>query len=138
MNFVISGFGRVAGATVMACIKFGPDRINGSKVIKILLSHRKCIMGTPKLGFWGVLGVKTEKNIFLYPKRHYLIRKHVFWCIARENRFSGAGCTRVEEPPKQIKNTTEGVHFTYTPGKTHSADFYQNWGISTCPRRNHP
>ena len=59
MNFAISGFGPVAGATVMACIKFGPDRFNGSKVIKIFLSHRKCITGTPKMGFLGVLGVKT-------------------------------------------------------------------------------
>ena len=24
------------------------------------------------------------------------------------------------------------------PGKTHWADFYQNWGISTSPRSNHP
>ena len=91
--------GPIAGATVMACIKFGSDRFNGSKV-KIFLSHRKCITGTPKLGFCGILGVKTEKFVFINPKRHYLIRKHVFWCIARENRFSGASCTRVEEPKK--------------------------------------
>ena len=53
MNFAISGYGPVAGATVMVCIKFGPDRFNGSKVIKSFLSHRKCITGTPKIGVFG-------------------------------------------------------------------------------------
>ena len=58
-NFTISGYGLVAGLEAMLCIKFGRDRINGSKVIAIFLSHRKCITGTPKMGFFGVLGVKT-------------------------------------------------------------------------------
>ena len=45
-NFTISGHGLVAGPEFMLCIEFGPDRINGSKVIEIFLSHRKCITGT--------------------------------------------------------------------------------------------
>ena len=58
-NFPISGYGPIAGVTMIACIKFGPGRFNGSKVIKIFLSHWKCITGTPKRGFLWVLGVKT-------------------------------------------------------------------------------
>ena len=87
----------------MLFIKFGPDRINGSKVIEIFRSRIKCITGTPKLGFLGVLGVKTSNFNIRNPKMSYLIRKHVFWCISRENRSSGAagaGCTRVQEPQK--------------------------------------
>ena len=122
----------------MLHVKFGSDRTYGSKVIDIFLSHRKCITGTPKLGFLGILGVKTLNFIFIDPKRHYLAQKHVFWRIPRENRSSGAGCTRVQEPQKKIKNTTEGVYFTYMPGKNPSANFYQNWQFITTPRRNQP
>ena len=63
-NFTISGCGPVAGVTMMLCIKFGPDRINSSKVIEICLSHRKCITGTPKLG--GGLGGFRGENLKLY------------------------------------------------------------------------
>ena len=67
-------------------VKFDNDRTNGSKVIGILVLHRKCIESAPKLGFWGILGVKTVIFIFLTPKRHLLGPKHAFWRITRSNR----------------------------------------------------
>ena len=40
---------------------------------------------------------------FLTPKRHFLIRKDIFWCISWNFLTSGVGCTLVQEPQKGEK-----------------------------------
>ena len=48
-------------------------------------------------GFWGKWPPKSE-NIGKHLLRgHFLTSNHVFWAIVRENRFTGIGCTRVNE-----------------------------------------
>ena len=81
-NFTISGCGPVAGAIMMLCIKFGPDRINSSKVIEIFYPIGNTLR-VPQTCFLGVLGVKTENFIFLNPKRHYLIRRNTSFDVFR-------------------------------------------------------
>ena len=68
--------------------------------------------GYTKIGVLGVLGVKTYNFIFLNPKKHYPAQKHVFWRISRENRSSGAGCTRVYEPQKSKEKIPRRVYIS--------------------------
>ena len=60
-----------------------------------------------KLGFLGILGVKTEICIFLNPKRHLLTPKHAFWHITRPNRSTGLTCGGVQEAKRKKKRTTK-------------------------------
>ena len=56
----------------MLHIKFGHDRDNGSKVIENFHSHRKCITGTLKLGFFGDLRGEKLKLYFSNPQNALL------------------------------------------------------------------
>ena len=40
------------------------------------------VLGGHFLLFLGILGVLVLNFAFLTPKRHYLIRKDIFWCIS--------------------------------------------------------
>ena len=84
--FWFSAHGTHDGQYLTLHIKFDEDRTYVSKVINICLFQRKCIEIAQKLGFWGILGVKTIKFIFLNPQRHILGPKHAFWRITRPNR----------------------------------------------------
>ena len=54
-------------------------------------------------GFWGKWPPKSE-NIGKHLLRgHFLTSNRVFWAIMRENRFTGIGCTRVNEYKKKKK-----------------------------------
>ena len=88
-------------------VKFGCSTISGWKVIKIFVFHRKCIGSAPKLGFLGILGVKTEICIFLNPKRHLLASKHAFWRITRPNRFKTVTCGGFQEKKTKRKRTSK-------------------------------
>ena len=53
-------------------------RLTVQKLLRFFFLIGNAFTGTPKLEFWGVLGVKTEKFIFVNPKRNYLTQEHVF------------------------------------------------------------
>ena len=58
MNFAISGYGPVAGATMMVRIKFGPDRFNGSKGYYRFFSPIGNALWVPQN--WGFGGFRGE------------------------------------------------------------------------------
>ena len=53
------------------------------------------------MGFFGILGVKTETSIFLNPKRHFLAPKHAFWRIIYPNRSTTVICQEFQETKKK-------------------------------------
>jgi hypothetical protein len=42
----------------------------------------------------------------------------------RENRFSGLGCSLIDEPKKM---PSEDEHVAYAPGKNPPPNFFENW-----------
>jgi len=55
------------------------------KLLTFVFSIGNALKLPNKLGFWGILGVKTIRFIFLNPQRHILGLKHAFWRITRPN-----------------------------------------------------
>ena len=52
-NFAISGYGPVAGATVMVCIKFGPDRFTVQKLLRFFSPIGNALRVPQNWGFGG-------------------------------------------------------------------------------------
>ena len=84
------------------------------EVIKIFVFHRKRIESTKKLGFWGILVVKTEISIFVNPKRHILASKHAFWRITRPNRSTIVACGLLQW--KRKNGNSSRIKFKMTVG----------------------
>ena len=125
--FGISGFWAqwlVAPVPLMLHTKFYEDRLTGSKVINVFVSH----WNAWERGFVPPFGVKKFFPKFLDPKRHLLGPNRFFWRIMRENRFSGLGCTLIHEPQKnKIKMPFRMNMLGIRRGKTHRPIFFENW-----------
>ena len=85
------------------------------------------VFGGHFLLFLGILGVLMLNFAFLTPKRHFLIRKDIFWCISWNFLTSGVGCTLVQEPKKGEKNAIEAVYVGYLPASDPLCKCYEIW-----------
>ena len=95
--------------------------------------------GYPKIGVFG--DFRGENILFCHSNPQKALpcaeTRLLTYSARKSVRRSGLyPCWRTQK--KVRKNPGEGVHFTYMPGKTPLADFYQNWPFITSPRRNHP
>ena len=55
----------------------------------------------PKKGGFGEPRPHLRSRDHVTPKRHFLTREHVVWAINHQNRFSGSGCSPVNETRKK-------------------------------------
>ena len=112
-------------------------RADNAKACFLWQIFKSRVFGGHFLRFLGILGVLMLNFKFLTPKRHYLIRKDIFWCISWNFLTSGVGCTLVQEPPPpKKKNAIEAVYVGYLPASDPLCKCYEIWHGGSSRVRN--